>query len=82
MNNLSASEAYANFQEVINRSENLGERIIIEKEGKPAVAIINIQDLEKLEAIEDALDSAALSRAVKENQGFTTLEAITESRKQ
>ncbi|BAY94528.1 MULTISPECIES: type II toxin-antitoxin system Phd/YefM family antitoxin [unclassified Tolypothrix] len=76
MDIVSATEACANLPELINRAEYGKERILIEHQGKAVVAIINIEDLKLLEAIEDALDSAKLRSAVEENEGFTTIEAI------
>ncbi|MBW4559808.1 MAG: type II toxin-antitoxin system Phd/YefM family antitoxin [Mojavia pulchra JT2-VF2] len=76
----SASEARANFQELINRAEYRGDRIVIQRHGKPVAAIIGLEDLKLLEAIEDAIDSAELRRAVEENDGFTTLDAIIAKR--
>ncbi|NEQ19667.1 MAG: type II toxin-antitoxin system Phd/YefM family antitoxin [Microcoleus sp. SIO2G3] len=80
MSVVSATEARANFQELINRAEYKGERILIQRHGKAVVAIIGLEDLRLLEAIEDAIDSAELRRAVEQNDGFTTLEAIIASR--
>ncbi|HLO88417.1 MAG TPA: type II toxin-antitoxin system Phd/YefM family antitoxin [Nostocaceae cyanobacterium] len=81
MSFISATEARANFPELINRAEYGGERIIIQRHGKAAVAIIGIDDLKLLEAVEDAIDSAMLRRAIEENDGFTTLEEIIAKRK-
>jgi prevent-host-death family protein len=80
MTGISATDARANFQELISRAEYRGERIVIERHGKAAVAIISLDDLKFLEAIEDAMDSEALRRAVGQNDGFTTLDAITQKR--
>lgn len=80
MTAISATEARANFQELINRAEYKGERIVIERHGKAVVAIIGLDDLRLLEAMEDAMDSEVLRRAIAENDGFTTLDAITEKR--
>ncbi|KAB8332711.1 type II toxin-antitoxin system Phd/YefM family antitoxin [Scytonema tolypothrichoides VB-61278] len=77
---VSATEARANFQELINRAEYKGERILIQRRGKAVGAIIGLEDLRLLEAIEDAINSAELRRAVEQNEGFTTLEAIIASR--
>lgn len=80
MTAVSATEARANFQELINRAEYKGERILIQRHGKAVGAIIGLEDLRLLEAIEDAIDSAELRRAVEQNDGFTTLEAIIANR--
>ncbi|MGF1672766.1 MAG: type II toxin-antitoxin system Phd/YefM family antitoxin [Rivularia sp. (in: cyanobacteria)] len=80
MATFSATEARANFQSLISRAEYKGERMIIQRHGKPVVAIIGLEDLKKLEAIDDAIDSAKLRHAVEQNDGFTTLEEITATR--
>ncbi len=77
---ISATEARANFQELISRAEYKGERIVIERHGKAAVAIISLDDLKLLEAMEDAIDSQTLRRAISENHSFTTLDAISAKR--
>ncbi len=80
MNIVSATEARASFQSLISRAEYKGERILIQRHGKPVVAIIGLEDLKRLEAIDDAIDSAELRHAVEQNDGFTTLEEITKAR--
>ncbi|AFY43658.1 type II toxin-antitoxin system Phd/YefM family antitoxin [Nostoc sp. PCC 7107] len=70
----------ANFQDLIDRVEQKGERIIIERQGKAVVAIIGLEDLKRLEALEDAIDSQVLHQAISENNGFTTLDAVIASR--
>lgn len=80
MSVISATEARANFPDIMNRAEYGGERILIQRHGKAAVAIISINDLRLLEAIEDAIDSAKLRRAIEENEGFTTIEEIIAKR--
>jgi prevent-host-death family protein len=80
MTGISATDARANFQELISRAEYKGERIVIERHGKAAVAIISLDDLKFLEAMEDAMDSEVLRRAVEQNDGFTTLDAINQKR--
>jgi prevent-host-death family protein len=52
---ISASDARANFQEIINRVEYGGERILIQRHGKTAVAVIGLEDLKRLQALEDAI---------------------------
>ncbi|GBF81627.1 type II toxin-antitoxin system prevent-host-death family antitoxin [Aphanothece sacrum] len=63
--------------DLVKKAEIEGERIIIEKEGKGQVAIINYADLQYLEALEDARDSELLRQAVAESNGeFYTLEEM------
>lgn len=80
MISVSATDARANFQDLINRAEYKGERIVVQRHGKAVVAIIGLDDLKLLEAVEDAIDSETLLKAVEENNGFTTLEAIMANR--
>ncbi|WP_414618697.1 type II toxin-antitoxin system Phd/YefM family antitoxin [Calothrix sp. CCY 0018] len=78
---VSATEARANFQSLISRAEYKGERILIQRHGKSVVAVIGLEDLKRLEALDDAMDSAALRDAVEQNDGFTTLEEIDAARR-
>ncbi|PMB49432.1 type II toxin-antitoxin system prevent-host-death family antitoxin [Fischerella thermalis CCMEE 5201] len=68
-NSISATQARANLQEIINRVEYGRERIVIERHDKAVVAIIGLEDLKRLEALEDAINSEKLRRAVAENNG-------------
>lgn len=77
---ISATDARANFQDILSRAEYRSERILIQRHGKTVGAVIGVKDLELLEAIEDTIDSEALRRAVEENDGFTTLDAINAKR--
>jgi prevent-host-death family protein len=74
------SDARKNFPDLVNRVGYKKERILIERHGKPVAAIVSLEDLERLEAMEDAIDSEVLRRAVQENEGFVTLESIIASR--
>jgi prevent-host-death family protein len=65
---------------VLNRVEHGGERIIVEQHGKAVVAIVTVDDLKRLEDLEDAIASKQLQQAVEQNNGFTTLEAIIRRR--
>lgn len=80
MTSVTVSMAHSNFQELVNRVEFGHERILVERHGKPIAAIISLEDLKRLEAIEDALDSAKLRCAAEENDGFVTLESIIANR--
>ncbi len=54
--------------ELVKKAETKGERIIIEREGKAKVAIINYADFEELEALEDARDVELLRQAIAESK--------------
>jgi prevent-host-death family protein len=46
---VSAREARSQFAELTDRVRYTGEPVIVEKNGKPYVAVVSIQDLENLE---------------------------------
>jgi prevent-host-death family protein len=80
MTAVNATEARKKFLELINRAEHGRERIRIERHGKPVAAIISYEDLNRLEALEDALDSAALKQAMATSEGFVTIEEVLAER--
>jgi prevent-host-death family protein len=80
MTTMTISDARNNLPELLNRVGYGQERILVERHGKPIAAIISLEDLRRLEAIEDAFDSAVLRRAVEENDGFVNLESIVAER--
>ncbi|MBW4605380.1 MAG: type II toxin-antitoxin system Phd/YefM family antitoxin [Calothrix sp. FI2-JRJ7] len=49
-NTISLTEAHTNFQDVLNRVEHGGERMVIERQGKAALAILKtcMHDVETL----------------------------------
>ncbi len=53
---LNASQARAGFAEALNRAVYGGERTIIRRHGKDVAAVVSMQDLQTLEALEDRLD--------------------------
>jgi prevent-host-death family protein len=54
---ISATEAKRNFSELIGRAAYGHERIIIERKGKPMAAVIGMEDLRRLEALESRAES-------------------------
>ena len=52
----SVARVRAGFADAVNRVSYGGERIIIEKRGKPVAALVHIEDYRALEAREDAAD--------------------------
>jgi prevent-host-death family protein len=78
---VSASTARDGFPELITRAGYGGERIVVERRGKAIAAIISYADLERLEALEDVIDSALLRQAVAESDGESlTLEGVLAKR--
>lgn len=69
MTRLSTSQARSQFADVLERVAFKGERIVIERRGKVLGAVVSAEDLailEKVRALEDEEDSAAVRRARKE----------------
>ncbi len=80
MTAVNVTEARKKFLELLNRAEYGKERIRIERHGKPVAAIISYEDLNRLEALEDASDSAALRQAMTMSEGFVRLEEVLAER--
>lgn len=64
---LSASRVRDDFAETLNRVAYGGERIVLDRHGKPVAAIIPIGDLTFLEEMEDRLDVEAAKLALAES---------------
>jgi prevent-host-death family protein len=77
---VNATEARNNFLELINRASYGRERIKIERHGKPVAAIISCEDLARLEALEDAVDSAELKKAMAKSEGLIGIEELLADR--
>lgn len=65
--NVSTSKARVDFAEMINQVAYGGERIVLDRHGKPIAAIIPIEDLTFLEEMENRMDIAAAKRALAES---------------
>lgn len=66
MTSYALGAARSNFAEIINKVTYGGERITITKYGKKAVAIVPVDDLYLLEAIETQIDIKEALEALKE----------------
>jgi prevent-host-death family protein len=64
---VSTSKARIDFAETINLVAYQGERVVLDRRGKPIAAIIPIDDLTFLEEIENHLDVEAAKRAFAES---------------
>lgn len=60
------NKARGQFAEILNRAAYGGERIILERRGKPVAAVVSMEDLEDLAALEDDADLRAALRAQKQ----------------
>ena len=63
------------FSEYLNLASYQGQRIVIERRGKPVAALVSMEDLELLNALEDRADILAAKKARKE-KGEIPLEAV------
>lgn len=58
-----------NMAETLNRVCYQGERIVLERRGKGVAALVSMEDLALLEALEDREDVKAARKALKEKGG-------------
>lgn len=61
---MSISEARKQLAELVNRAAYRGERIALGRRGKKVAAIVSADDLDLLEALEDAADLRAIAQAL------------------
>ncbi|MCD4726917.1 MAG: type II toxin-antitoxin system Phd/YefM family antitoxin [Pirellulales bacterium] len=67
MTTLSITEIRDNLSDAINRVAYKQERILVRRSGKDVVAIVSIEDLAALEALEDQRDIKAAKVALAES---------------
>ena len=68
--NIGIADFRNNMADPINRAIYTGERVIITRDGKPAVALVSIDDLRVLEELENRADLKAALKARKEKGGI------------
>ena len=73
---VTVSEMREGFAEALNKAAYGKERIIIDRGGKRLAALIPIEDLELLEALESRRDVAAVKKALVESTEHTTYERV------
>jgi len=66
MTRIAASEARTDFADIVNKVAFGGERITLHRHGKDVAAIVPVEDLLLLEALEDKMDLDAARAALKE----------------
>jgi prevent-host-death family protein len=68
MTNVTATTVRDSFSETLNRVAFKGDRIILERHGKPVAALVSVEDLELLEELKDRFDVEAV-RAARDEPG-------------
>jgi prevent-host-death family protein len=63
---VTTSKIRESLSDTINRVVYRGERVQIERHGKPVAAIVSLRDLEAIEQMEDQIDIKAAKEALKE----------------
>jgi len=66
MTEIAVADARRNFSDAVNRVAYGKERLIIKRRGKGVAAIVPMEDLEAIEAIEDKIDLAMAKKALRE----------------
>jgi len=66
MTRIPISQARHDFKAIFNRVAYRGERIVIDRHGKDRIAMVPIEDMEALEALEDRIDLELALKALKE----------------
>lgn len=66
MTTMSVAEARNNLAEVVNKVSYGGERIVFTRHGKPAAALVHVEDYEFLQRLENELDIKLASEALQE----------------
>lgn len=73
MTSLPLQEASENFTDLVRRVSQEKERLLVTGEGQQVVAIVPIEDLELVEAIEDRIDLQEARAALREAEEKGTL---------
>ena len=66
MSRIAASEAREKFATILNEVAFGGERVLLHRHGKDVAAVVPIEDLELLEALEDKMDLDTARKALAE----------------
>ncbi|HEY5858198.1 MAG TPA: type II toxin-antitoxin system prevent-host-death family antitoxin [Aldersonia sp.] len=69
---VTSGDLRGHLADVLNRTAYAGERVVVTRHGKRIAAVIPADDLDLLEALENARDTAALEQAIAEDDGERT----------
>ena len=73
---LSIANARNNLADALNRAAYGGERVVLERRGKPVAALVSMEDLELLEQLEDKADLRSVRKARKVGGKPVSLERV------
>ena len=78
MASITVAAAKNQFSDLLRRAEYGGERVIVERHGKPVAVIVSTYDLKRLEALEEADDVREAAQALQEaaEHGTIPLEVV------
>ena len=68
MTEMSAAKVREMFGETLNRVGFGGGRVVIRKHGKPIAALVSLEDLRVLQALEDRIDLEAAREALADER--------------
>ena len=68
---LSITEAREHLSDYADRVAFKGERLCVKRNGKPAFAMVSVEDMKLLEALEDIIDIEEAQKALRRNK-FTS----------
>jgi prevent-host-death family protein len=76
MATMNVAEARRQFSELVARVAYTGERVVIERRGKPMMALVSIEDLQRLERLVDAQEPVRQQRRAGLEQARALREEI------
>jgi prevent-host-death family protein len=78
MATVTVADAKNHFSDLLRRAEYGGERVVVERHGKPVAVIVSTDDLKRLESLEDIADVRDAEAALKEaaEHGTIPLDAV------
>jgi prevent-host-death family protein len=78
MAHITASKVRKDFSDTVNRVAYGRERVVLHRRGKEIAAVVPIEDLKLLEALEDRMDLADARAALAETKkkGAKSLQAV------
>ena len=78
MAHITTSKVRKDLSDTVNRVAYGGERVVLQRRGKEVAAVVPIEDLKLLEALEDRMDLADARAALAEanKKGTKSLQAV------